>query len=159
MSHIDQNPLSRVREAPRLFDPYLVYPEFMKDPAPLAQPAVPSMIGCSSCAGALELRKEGHGHVQLRCSVGHTFSPSDAYKAKEEELERTQWSVIVLLKHLQMLIALMRDHDDLEHSMRASLAERETQIRHQIPIYERIVNETKPARQSDPPRAEPPAGE
>lgn len=130
----------------------------MKEPDSPKQPGIPTMIGCPLCAGALAFRLEGHGHVQLCCTVGHTFSPSDAYKAKEEELERTQWSVIVLLKHLQMLAAIMREHDDLERGMRPSLAEREIQIKQHIQSYERLIHDTKPA-QSRPPHAEPPAGE
>jgi len=130
----------------------------MNAPDSLGKPGIPTMIGCPLCAGALAIREAGHGHVQLRCSVGHTLSPSDAYKAKEEELERTQWSVIVLLKHLQMLTAIMREHDDLEGGMRPSLTEREIQIRQHIQSYERLIHDTKPA-QSCPPQAEPPADE
>jgi len=128
----------------------------MHDSDSPTQAGIPTMIGCPLCAGALALHEEGHGHVQLRCSVGHTLSPCDAYQAKEEELEKAQWSVIVLLKHLQMLTAIMREHDDLEHSLRPALTEREIQIGQHIQRYERLIHDTKPA-QSSPPHAEPQA--
>ncbi|BCA56029.1 hypothetical protein W02_31690 [Nitrospira sp. KM1] len=104
----------------------------------------PTMIGCPACAGGLELVRGPHGHVQLRCSVGHTFSLPDAYRAKEDELEYTQWSVVAILKHLQMLLAMMQDAPvPSDPSIAVRFQERAMQIEDQIVSLERIIQDTQ----------------
>lgn len=45
------------------------------------------------------MQSNRHGHQQFVCSVGHAFTLGTLYQAKEEELERAQWSATVLMEH------------------------------------------------------------
>ena len=71
-----------------------------------------TMIGCPSCAGCLTLSTGPSNHAQYACSVGHSFSLWELYEAKETELERTQWSAMALLMHLQHILQILLDVRD-----------------------------------------------
>lgn len=102
------------------------------------------MIGCPSCAGVLQQEGE-RGPQQFRCSVGHAFSLRELYQAKEEELERAQWSAIVLLKHLQHILDWMKEADDAPGPPDGeALPTRFHQTERQAAALERIIDETAP---------------
>ena len=67
------------------------------------------MIGCPACAGALRAEVGPHGHREFMCSVGHAFSLEELYQAKEDQLEQSEWSVMALLRHLQMILGMVLD--------------------------------------------------
>jgi hypothetical protein len=64
--------------------------------------------GCPACAGVLQMQSSRHGHQQFVCSVGHAFTLGALYQAKEEELERAQWSATVLMEHLVMILQMFQ---------------------------------------------------
>jgi hypothetical protein len=66
-----------------------------------------TMIGCPACAGVLHMQST-HGHQQFVCTVGHAFTLETLYQAKEEELERAQWSATVLMEHLMMILQMFQ---------------------------------------------------
>jgi hypothetical protein len=68
-----------------------------------------TMIGCPACAGVLQVQLSHHGHQAFICTVGHAFTFGSLYQAKEEELERAQWSAIVLLEHLVMVLTMFQN--------------------------------------------------
>ncbi len=69
-----------------------------------------TMIGCPACAGVLQ-KQSTHGHQQFVCTVGHAFTLETLYQAKEEELERAQWSATVLMEHLVMILRMFPTPD------------------------------------------------
>ncbi|HEU4686346.1 MAG TPA: hypothetical protein VFS39_17700 [Nitrospira sp.] len=77
-------------------------------------------LSCPDCFGVLRFEREGpYGHLLYRCQVDHRYSVSSLLHAKESHLERTLWSVVLLLK--QMTYA----YDDLLGEMkRAPAADR-----------------------------------
>ncbi|HKU52629.1 MAG TPA: hypothetical protein VJQ25_09200, partial [Nitrospira sp.] len=87
----------------------------------------------------------GHGrHLQFICTIGHTFSPQDLYQAKEEQVEQAQWSLIVLLKHVQMIGGVLLESERQGDSyLPEDLRRRLLQVVAQIELIERTVKETE----------------
>lgn len=102
------------------------------------------MISCPSCAGVVGADVQQYPHVEFRCSVGHTFSLEELYIAKEEQLEHAQWSLIALLKHLQMILRIEAERDQkLSRFHPHDLQQRLEQISRHITLVERIIQETR----------------
>ena len=103
----------------------------------------PTMISCPACAGVVRV-EDGHGtRVIFTCTVGHTFSLQDLYQAKEEQIEQAQWSLVVLLKHLQMIGGMLLESERLGDSYSPEdLRRRLLQVVTQTELIERTVNET-----------------
>jgi hypothetical protein len=102
------------------------------------------MISCPACAGVVRAESGPHGHLEFVCSVGHAFSLEDLYQAKEEQVEEAQWSVVALLKHVQMIGGMLLDSDrsrkvftleDLRHRLK--------QAADHITLIERTIHETQ----------------
>jgi len=105
--------------------------------------AGPTMISCPACAGVLHAESSTHRHLVFVCSVGHTFSLEDLYQAKEESVEEYEWSVVALLKHLQMILGLLLESPSgTEPFSVETIRRREVQVREQIARIEQVIQET-----------------
>lgn len=103
----------------------------------------PTMIGCPSCAGCLTLTSGPHDHSQYACSVGHSFSLWELYEAKETELERTQWSAMALLMHLQNILEILLDVRDFPDAPDPSkIRQRIGQVQNHIAAVQRMIDST-----------------
>ena len=102
------------------------------------------MIGCPACAGVVRADVGPH-HVDFTCSVGHAFSLRELYIAKEDQLEQAQWSLVALLKHLQMLLRLGLESGEQQALgfPPQDLQQRLEQVTHHIKLVERIIHETR----------------
>jgi len=90
----------------------------------------PTMIGCPACAGVLALVQDDSANCRLICSVGHRFSVESLLEAKEEELEKTMWSSIALLAHVDMVIQkLLQQPGGTDQNRREALKKRIDQAR------------------------------
>ncbi len=102
------------------------------------------MISCPSCAGVVGADVQLYPHVEFRCSVGHAFSLEELYIAKEKQLEHAQWSLIALLKHLQIILRIEAEQDHkLSPFHSDDLQRRLEQISRHITFVERIIQETR----------------
>lgn len=102
------------------------------------------MISCPSCAGVVGAEAQLYPHVAFRCSVGHVFSLEELYIAKEAQLEHAQWSLIALLKHLQMIIQIDAERNqNLSRFHADDLRQRLEQISRHVTLVERIIQETR----------------
>ena len=102
-----------------------------------------TMIGCPSCAGCLSLTTGPHDHAQFACSVGHAFSLWELYEAKETELERAQWSTLVLLMHLQNILETLLDARDFPDAPDPSkIRQRIGQVQNHISAVQRMIDST-----------------
>jgi len=75
--------------------------------------------------------------------VGHAFSLRDVYEAKEQELERSQWSMIALLKHLEMILGMsllasqpsdVDTYQEIQHRLK--------QVREHMKTVHRLIEDT-----------------
>jgi hypothetical protein len=84
-------------------------------------------------------------HVEFRCSVGHAFSLEELYIAKEDQLEQAQWSLIALLKHLEMILRIHAESEDqpLSPFHPSDLQQRREQLSRHITVVEHIIEETR----------------
>jgi two-component system chemotaxis response regulator CheB len=57
----------------------------------------PTRLTCPECRGPLDEFQEGQLR-EMRCRVGHTFSPETLLSAHEETLERALWGAVVALE-------------------------------------------------------------
>lgn len=107
------------------------------------------MISCPSCAGVVRTESSLRHRLVFICSVGHTFSVEELYQAKEESVEEYEWSVIALLKHLQMILGLLLETPSSgpERFDVDTIRRREEQVRSQIALIERVIQETHMATQ------------
>lgn len=107
------------------------------------------MIGCPACAGVLRIEAERGGHPRFVCSVGHAFALDDLLQAKEEELEKSQWSTIALLTHVQMIVdMLLAAAPPSDGGPWRNLHRRMDQVRAHVQMMTRMIEETQwPARQ------------
>lgn len=81
-----------------------------------AHNATPTLISCPGCAGVMSIIEEPDGsHVQLVCSVGHTYTLSTLLQAKEDDVERALWAVAAFLEHIQMINELVVRQIDGNH--------------------------------------------
>lgn len=102
-----------------------------------------TMIGCPSCAGCLTLSTGPSNHAQYACSVGHSFSLWELYEAKENELERTQWSAMALLMHLQHILEILLDVRDFPDAPDPSkIRQRIGQVRNHISAVRQMIDST-----------------
>ena len=102
------------------------------------------MISCPDCAGVVQIERGPGDHEIFVCTVGHTFSLHDLYQAQEERLEQAQWSVIVLMKHLQTLIQLMLDTErGAESYVDSELSRRVDQIIRQSERMKEMIEQTQ----------------
>ena len=104
----------------------------------------PTMISCPACAGVVRADVGPGHHLDFVCSVGHTFSLEELYGAKEDQLEYAQWSLLALLKHLQMILQIATEPDT--HNINFPLEElhhRQNQLTHQLSQVETIIEETR----------------
>ena len=115
-----------------------------------------TMIGCPACAGVVAIEQGPPRHLRFVCSVGHAFSLRDVYEAKEQELERSQWSMMALLKHLEMILGLsllgsqpsnVDEYQHIQHRLR--------QVREQMETVHRLIEDTDwlTKEESDAPRS------
>jgi two-component system chemotaxis response regulator CheB len=74
----------------------------------------PTMIGCPACKGVLALAEDTSSKPHLVCSVGHRFSLESLLEAKEEDLEKSLWSAIALLAHLDMVIRMLLEQPEAQ---------------------------------------------
>jgi chemotaxis response regulator CheB len=83
--------------------------------------------------------------VEFICSVGHAFSLTEVYTAEEEQVEYAQWSLIVLLKHLQLVLQLESEPDTQQTPAISphDLQQRLEPISRHITLVERMIEETK----------------
>jgi hypothetical protein len=98
------------------------------------------MIGCPACAGVL--RSEPSREERFICSVGHAFSLEDVYEAKEQELERAQWSVIALSNHLQMILRVLAASSEPDAPGHQAIRQRLEQVKAQIENMHRMIEAT-----------------
>jgi|SRR5689334_19982109 hypothetical protein len=111
----------------------------------------PTMIGCPACAGALRAEVGPHRHIEFICSVGHAFSLADLYQAKEEELEQSEWSVMALLRHLEMILGMALDRgSESETRDVQAIHRRLEQVNRQITIIEQMIQHTQVVTQQTP---------
>ena len=103
----------------------------------------PTMIGCPACAGVLALVHEDTSGC-LVCSVGHRFSLDSLLEAKEDELERTMWSSLALLTHVDMVIQkLLEQPGSAERSRQESLHTRIAQTRLHAQQLRAMIEESR----------------
>ena len=58
-------------------------------------------LSCPDCFGVLRFEREGpKGHLIYHCQVDHRYTISSLLHSKEEHLERSLWSSVLLLKQL-----------------------------------------------------------
>ncbi len=103
------------------------------------------MISCPSCAGVVRANVGPRQHVEFVCSVGHTFSLEEIYTAKEDQVEHAQWSLLALLKHLQMILQIAMEPERPRTARFGSeeLQQRLHQITLQLIQVEHIIEETR----------------
>lgn len=104
----------------------------------------PTMISCPACSGVLRAQTGPGDHLEFVCSVGHAFSLEDVYRAKEEQVEQAQWSLIAFLKHVQMIGGLLLESDRKGGWYRhEDVHRRLNQVTGHIAVMERMVHETQ----------------
>lgn len=110
----------------------------------MVQPG-PTMISCPACAGVVRAEVGTRGHLLFVCSVGHTFSLEELYVAKEDQLEYGQWSLLALLKHLQMILQIAVEPGSPHHMSipLEELKQRLNQITFQLIQVEQIIEVTR----------------
>jgi two-component system chemotaxis response regulator CheB len=103
----------------------------------------PTIIGCPACAGVLSLVHEDGGD-HLVCSVGHGFSIESLLEAKEDELEKTMWSSLALLAHVEMAIQkLLEQPERTDPSRQEALHTRIAQARLHAEQLRAMIEETR----------------
>jgi len=103
----------------------------------------PTMISCPACAGVLALAQEDAGD-RLVCSVGHGFSFESLIEAKEDELEKTMWSSLALLAHVEMVIQKLLDRPGgMDRAPQESLHARIVQARLHAEQLRDMIEETR----------------
>jgi len=110
------------------------------------------MISCPACAGVVRIEVGPRQHLGFVCSVGHAFSLQELYAAKEDQVESAQWSLLALLKHLQMILQIDEetDHRHVSSYRSHDLYQRLEQIGHQIAQLEGLIEGTDlPLRHQD----------
>ena len=103
----------------------------------------PTMISCPACAGVLAL---GHADAgdRLVCSVGHGFSFESLIEAKEDELEKTMWSSLALIAHVEMVIQRLLDRPaGMDRAREESLHARIVQARLHAEQLRAMIEETR----------------
>jgi hypothetical protein len=112
-------------------------------PYPMADSG-PTMIGCPACAGVLRAEVGQHGNIVLICSVGHAFSLADLYQAKEEQLEACEWSMMALLKHIQMILGMLLESGlSSEPFNKHTIQQRLAQARDHVTMVEEAIQRTQ----------------
>jgi two-component system chemotaxis response regulator CheB len=69
----------------------------------------PTVLTCPECRGPLEDFQSGPVR-ELRCRVGHAFSPESLVDGHEETLERTLWAAVVALEEGVEISRLLRSN-------------------------------------------------
>ena len=111
----------------------------------------PTMISCPACAGVLRAEVGQQGHIEFICSVGHAFSLEGLYQAKEEQVELFEWSVVALMKHLQMVLGLLLESGPTSEAYQETTIQRRlTQVSGQITLVEQIIHQTECALREEP---------
>ena len=76
--------------------------------------------------------------------MGHRFALWDLYKAKETELERAQWSTVVLLKHLETILDMFLESSGIPDAPgQQDLCERQRQVRRQMASIRQLIESTR----------------
>jgi two-component system chemotaxis response regulator CheB len=86
-------------------------------------PSAPAEVVCPTCQGVMTVGQSG-SVTQIRCHVGHTFSPEALAREQDESLERALWAAV---RSLEESAALSRRLAGYE---RGDLRERFTQKAH-----------------------------
>src|SRR5215831_5942999 len=104
----------------------------------------PTMISCPACAGVVRAEVGSPDHLEFICSVGHAFSLEELYRAKEDQVEQVQWSLVAVLKHLQMILQFDGEtaHRHVASYRPSDLQQRQEQVSHQISVVDRLITET-----------------
>ena len=105
----------------------------------------PTMISCPACAGVVRAEVGPGHHLEFVCSVGHTFSLVELYVAKEDHVEYAQWSVLALLKHIQMILRIALEPGNPHHMSLPpdELKQRLDQVTFQLIQAEQLIEETR----------------
>jgi hypothetical protein len=98
-------------------------------------------LSCPDCFGVLRFEREGpNGHLLYRCQVDHRYSISSLLHSKEEQLERTLWSSVLLLKQLcyayEDLLNEMRNGKGAE---RKRMQQRMSEVKKQCLAIRRMI--------------------
>lgn len=111
-----------------------------------------TMIGCPACAGVLQMQSNRQGHQQFVCTVGHAFALDTLYQAKEDQLERAQWSMTVLMEHLVMILPMFQSPAAVPTSISADQIERRLQqLERHIAALRATIEDTKVLQTEDAP--------
>lgn len=76
-------------------------------------------LTCPDCHGPLQIIRHGK-NVELKCRVGHSYSPQAAIAAHEEAEERVLWSAIEMLEEGADLAEQVADFHPQKEQVRAS---------------------------------------
>jgi hypothetical protein len=84
------------------------------------------------------------GDDRLVCNVGHGFSIESLLEAKEDELEKTMWSSLALLAHVEMAIQkLLEQPERTDRARQESLHTRIAQARLHAEQLRAMIEETR----------------
>lgn len=67
--------------------------------------------------------------VEIRCLVGHTYTPKGLLRAHSETQEKALWSALVALKETETLVESLADHlpSDLLERLRSQVRKKQAQ--------------------------------
>jgi two-component system, chemotaxis family, protein-glutamate methylesterase/glutaminase len=107
-------------------------------------PSHPIEITCPDCAGVLSIEViPVDSHQSYRCQVGHRYSTRSLIEAKEDAVERTLWSAVSFLIHIEQMYAQMLDElKSCNGSARRHLQLRMKEARQQQHIITDLIHET-----------------
>ena len=101
----------------------------------------PIAVTCPDCGGPLLAVRDGELH-QLRCIVGHVYSPRSVLQAHFEREENVLWSAVVVLQEAATLVDTVApelpEHLAVELKRQARLKSR------QAAVIRRIIERLSP---------------
>ena len=98
-------------------------------------------VTCPECRGPLSVQRTD-SLVEVRCLVGHTYSPQGLLTAHSETQEKALWSAVVALKETSSLLDAIADQ--LPHERLVRLRAQVTKKQAQAAAIERILEDLEP---------------
>jgi len=98
-------------------------------------------VTCPDCRGPLSLQRTDT-LVEVRCLVGHTYSPQGVLTAHSEAQEKALWSALVALKETSPLLDAIADQLPPERveRLRAQVAKKQAQAA----VLQKLLEELEP---------------
>ena len=98
-------------------------------------------VTCPDCRGPLSVESV-EGLAEVRCLVGHRFSPHALLQAHSEVQEKSLWSAAVALKETAALVEAIADRLTPEHVERLRAQAKKKQV--QAAILGSIIQDLDP---------------